>query len=234
METKKLSIIIPCWNEKETIEKIIAKISGLTINNWQIEIIVVDDFSTDGTRDILKKYENGLKVIYHKQNLGKGSAVKSGIEVTKGDYILIQDADLEYDPREIPKLISILNIKEKTVVYGSRNIHHKKREGMIIPRLGVWFITLEFNILFGTKLTDIWTCYKLFPKDAGRFFSAGRFESELYFSAELIKHDYKIIEVGISHNPRPFGQGKKITYLDGLKGIWTIFLSRFSSRKIYD
>lgn len=224
---KKLSVIIPCFNEERTIEKVIRSIEDLTLENWQIETVIVDDFSTDATRSILKKYESLHKILYHDRNRGKGSAVKTGISKATGDYMLIQDADLEYNPGEIVKLVSALRNQGHVVVYGSRNIEIKDRKMMLIPRLGVWFVTLEFNVLFNTKLTDLWTCYKLFPKEAGGFFKAGRFDSELSFSAELVKHGYQIIEVPISHKPRSFSEGKKIRYRDGVQGIWTILKARF-------
>lgn len=224
---KKLSVIIPCFNEEKTIERVVTSIENLQIHDWQVEIVIVDDSSSDATRSILKKYESLHTVIYHEKNLGKGSAVKTGIEKATGDYLLIQDADLEYNPLEIPKLVTAIQ-SEKSVVYGSRNLVIKDRKMLVIPRLGVWFVTLEFNVLFGTRLTDLWTCYKLFPKGAGRFFNAGRFDSELSFSAELVKHGYPITEVAISHKPRSFEEGKKIRYRDGIIGIWTILKSRFS------
>lgn len=115
-------------------------------------------------------------------------------------------------------------------MYGSRNLkprHHNK--GLPLARFGVWFITKEFNLLFGTKLSDIWTCYKLFPQEASKFFPAGRFESELSFSARLIKNGFEIIEIEISHNPRSFSEGKKIGYIDGIKGILTVFKEYFKN-----
>ncbi len=224
---KKLSVIIPCFNEEKTIEKVIASIEDLNLVDWETEIVIVDDYSTDATRSILKKYEALHTVLYHNSNQGKGSAVKSGIAAADGNYLLIQDADLEYNPKEIPSLINAIK-GDKSVVYGSRNLVIKDRKMMLIPRLGVWFVTLEFNMLFGTRLTDLWTCYKLFPKEVGVFFNAGRFDSELSFSAELIKHGYTITEVPISHKPRSFEEGKKIRYRDGIAGIWTILKSKFS------
>jgi glycosyltransferase involved in cell wall biosynthesis len=227
---RKLSVVIPCWNEKNTIKEIIARVKDVSIPGWSVEIVIVDDFSTDGTREILKGYEQMCSVIYREKNGGKGSAVKNGIERATGDYILIQDADLEYNPKEIPDLVR--EIKDsKTIVYGSRNLNSNKneRKTMIIPRIGVWFITKEFNFLFSTRLTDIWTCYKLFPKEAGVYFTSGHFESELSFSAKVVKNGYKIVEVPISHKPRQFEEGKKITYLDGIKGILTILKERFTN-----
>lgn len=228
MNPKKLSIIIPVWNEKNTIREILAKVSTLTIPGWTIEIIIVDDNSTDGTRDILKEYVSIHKVIYHTHNQGKGTAVKTGLSHATGDYMIIQDADLEYDPHDIAKLVSATTHTDKLAIYGSRNLDPKTKKGDVIPRLGVWFMTQEFNLLYGTHLTDIWTCYKLFPKTSAKYFTAGRFESELSFAAQLIKHGFKIREVPINYYPRPFGAGKKITYVDGIKGILTILQERFT------
>jgi len=220
----KISIVVPVFNEKKTIQEVLTNLSNLIIPNWQKEIIVVDDGSIDNTCEILKEYEKNHKIIYHQKNAGKGSAVQTGLAHTTGDYILIHDADLEYNPSEIPNLIKELENKkgEEVVIYGSRNLHHIKRKGMHIPRAGVWFITKEFNLLFNTHLTDIWTCYKLFPRSTISLFAPGHFDSELIFSARLIKNDYKIFEVPISHKPRSIRDGKKIRYRDGLHGIWVI------------
>ncbi len=216
---KTLSVIIPCYNEKNTIETLLNKVSGLDIPNWKIEIIIIDDGSKDGTRDILNKYRNKYKIIFHEKNGGKGSAVKTGITHSSGDYLIIQDADLEYEPAEIKSLVEELEKNPDNVIYGSRNLHHVKRKGMYIPRIGVWFITKQFNFLFNSKLTDLWTCYKLFPKEVSDQFVSGGFDSELIFSARISKKGYKISEVPISHKPRSVKEGKKIKYRDGIKGI---------------
>ena len=220
----KLSVVIPVFNESKTIRQVVENLSILEIPRWQKEIIIVDDGSSDDSRSILREYENLHKIIYHSNNLGKGSAVQTGLKQASGDYILIHDADLEYNPLEIPSLITELENRQsdKIVIYGSRNLHHIKREGMYIPRAGVWFVTYEFNLLFGTSLTDLWTCYKLFPKSAVPFFAPGGFDSELVFSARLIKNKYQIFEVPISHRPRSKQEGKKIRYRDGIIGIWVI------------
>ena len=216
---KTLSIIIPCYNEKNTIDILLSKIDRLNIPNWTIEVVIVDDGSKDGTRDLLKKYSNKFKIIFHERNGGKGTAVKTGIDHATGDYMIIQDADLEYEPSEIKSLVEELERNPKNIIYGSRNLHHIKRKGMYIPRMGVWFITKQFNFLFNSKLTDLWTCYKLFPREVADQFVSGGFDSELIFSARIAKKGYRISEVPISHKPRSFKEGKKIKYRDGIKGI---------------
>ncbi len=223
---KKLSIIIPCYNEVATIKPLLQKVAAVAYSGWQMELVIVDDGSTDGTREILKHYESKFKVIYHQTNQGKGSAVKTGLAAAAGDYRLIQDADLEYEPAEIPTLLAAAEKNPGAAIYGSRNLYHIPRRGMYLPRFGVWLITKEFNWLYGTKLTDLWTCYKLFPRSATNLFAPGHFESELIFSARLIKNGYPIFEVPISHQPRSKEAGKKIRYPDGLRGLWQLLIER--------
>ncbi|MBI4224911.1 MAG: glycosyltransferase [Candidatus Sungbacteria bacterium] len=218
--TKKLSIIIPCYNERETIRELLHRVEQVQLpGSWEKEIIVVDDGSHDGTRDILAAYQDHIKVILQEKNGGKGSAVRQGLQEATGQYALIQDADLEYDPNEIPSLIRGLEEGKGNVIYGSRNLSKKKREGFLIPRAGVWAITRLLNLSYGLSLTDAWTCYKLFPASAARDFRAGGFESELLFTAALARRGLSIGEVPISHNPRPVAQGKKITYRDGIHAV---------------
>lgn len=225
---KILSVIIPCYNESRTVRTLLERVSAVVLpHGWDKEIIVVDDGSKDGTRDILKEYESQYTVIYHTKNMGKGGAVKTGLGKASGDYVLIQDADLEYNPAEIPSLIEALERGDGDVIYGSRNIHHVGRKGMYIPRMGVWFLTKEFNTLYGAKLTDLWTCYKLFPRKCSDLFVSGRFESELIFSANLAKNGYKIAEVPITVVSRTKEEGKKIRYRDGIYGIWCLLAARF-------
>lgn len=225
---KIISVLIPCYNEATTIRTIIDRVRNVSLPaNWQLELIIVDDASQDGTRNILRDYGNFFKILYHSKNQGKGSAVQTGLAQASGDYILIQDADLEYDPADIPLLLSALENSQSNVVYGSRNLGKKERRGKLIPRLGVWLLTQEFNWLYGARLTDLWTCYKLFPKSSAGLFVAGRFESELIFSARLIKSGYKISEVPISYQPRSLAEGKKIRYRDGIKGLWLLLVERF-------
>ncbi len=222
---KKLSIIIPAYNEEKTIAEIIREVKEVNISQVEKEIIVVDNNSTDQTQEILKKIE-GLKVFIETKK-GKGSAVKRGIAEATGDYILIQDADLEYNPRDIPSLINAVN-SPLTAVYGSRNLG-TDRKGGLLARAGVWFLTKQFNFLFNTEITDLWTCYKLFPKESAKYFKTGGFESELSFSASLIKNGFKIMEVPISYNnPRTKLEGKKIRYHHGIFGIFLLIKERFT------
>lgn len=220
----KLSIIIPCYNESKTIREILRRVEGAPMPGWEKEIIVVDDGSFDGTRDILKEYSSRMKIFFQEKNGGKGTAVRRGLKEATGEYSIIQDADLEYDPNDIKGLLGVIDTNKANVVYGSRNLHHEKREGFIVQRLGVWFITKLMNVIYGFKLTDVWTCYKLFPTEAGVDFLTGHFESELLFTASLVRRGYRFSEVAISHNPRPVSDGKKIRYRDGVQAIIVIIL----------
>ena len=223
---KKLSVIIPAYNEERTIAEIVRKVQAINISPWEKEIIVVDNNSKDKTSEIARSL--GVKTFSEKTK-GKGAAVKKGIENATGDFMIIQDADLEYNPEDIPRLLEKAN--EKTAVYGSRNLK-PHRKGTFLARAGVWFLTKEFNLLFGTKLTDLWTCYKLFPREAGSLFQNGGFESELTFSANLVKSGFNIVETSISYNnPRTKEEGKKISYLDGIFGIFVLIKDRFTSPK---
>lgn len=222
MIPRKISIIVPCYNEVHTIEETLQQLLSTSMPGWEKEIIVVDDASIDGTRDILKRYEDAMQVIYSEKNGGKGTALRRGIEYATGTYVIIQDADLEYDPRDISGLLSVIEAGTAEVVYGSRNLNPRARHGGLIPRLGVWFITKLINALYGLSLTDVWTCYKLFPREAADEFLAGRFESELLFTAALVRRGYRFAEVPISYAPRDVAAGKKIRYRDGFYAIFII------------
>ncbi|MEK7669403.1 MAG: glycosyltransferase family 2 protein [Patescibacteria group bacterium] len=227
---KKISIIIPAYNEERTLAQIIENVKKVDLFPLEVEVIVVDNNSTDKTLEIaknLRKNNPSIKVFVEKEK-GKGSAVKKGLSEATGDLILIQDADLEYNPADIPKLLEKAT-SEKVIVYGSRNLNpEQKRKGGLLAHLGVWFLTKEFNLLFDTNLTDLWTCYKLFPKEASVYFKNGGFESELVFATEIVKNGFQIVEVPISYNnPRTKKEGKKITYSDGIAGIFILLREKF-------
>jgi glycosyltransferase involved in cell wall biosynthesis len=221
---KRLSIIIPAYNEAKTLPEILRRVKSVTIPGWNTEIVVVNDASTDATRTILDAHD-GIVVIHHDENKGKGSAVATGLARATGDYILIQDADLEYSPSEIPILISGLG-EGISMVYGSRNLHHEPRSGFLVQRAGVWLITKLINILYGARLTDVWTCYKLFPSGVKNLFNSGRFESELVFTVRALRGGHSIAEAPISHTPRDASEGKKIRYRDGVYAIFLILADR--------
>lgn len=226
---KRLSIIIPCFNERATIEELLRRVNAVSFPEWEKEIIVVDDGSTDGTREILKEYaKRGLNMVYHEKNLGKGSAVARGIREGTGDYFIIQDADLEYNPEEIGLLLDALQQGRGDVIYGSRNLSGEKR-GLPFARLGVWLITKLLNWLYGLRLTDAWTCYKLFPRAVAREFRPGGFESELLFTAAIARQGLHIAEVPISHHQRSWNAGKKIRYRDGLRAMYLLLRDRLRS-----
>ncbi|MBU1292190.1 glycosyltransferase family 2 protein [Patescibacteria group bacterium] len=228
---KKLSIIIPVLNEEATLEKILERVSQVPVLDYQKEIIVVNDGSTDQTGEILKKVKDkfNLIILKHKKNRGKGQALRTGFKVATGQVIVIQDADLEYDPNDFQKLCHVFE-KTGSTVYGSRNLNPERR-GYHHYVLGVWVLTLVNNLLFGSKLTDTYTCYKLFPASLIKNIpleSCG-FEIEAEMTAKILKKGESINEVAISYNPRKFKEGKKIRFKDGLKGLWTIIKCRVKS-----
>jgi glycosyltransferase involved in cell wall biosynthesis len=226
--TRTLSILIPCYNEARTVETLLEKIFKVELAGWRKEIIIIDDYSTDGTRDILKRYTDRTTVLLREKNGGKGSAVRAGLAHATGEYILLQDADLEYEPSDISVLLNALDRAE--VVYGSRNLRPRERAGAYIPRAGVWVITKLINAFYRLSLTDVWTCYKLFPAEAAADFRSGRFESELLFTAALARRGYRFTEVPISYHPREVSEGKKIRILDGLWAIIVIVMDRLTHK----
>lgn len=220
----KLSIIIPCYNEEKTVGVVVKRVSEVPFAPWQREIIVVNDGSTDNTANVLKTVPEGVIVINMPKNGGKGSAVRAGLNTATGDYAIIQDADLECFPEDIPSLLKPLDSKksgEKIAVIGSRELDKTKQIGksQIFSRLGSLSITKLINLLYGSSLTDALMGYKLFPRVTFSYFNAGRFEAEMIFITRLLKEGYRIVEVPVSYSPRKDDAGKKIRYRDGLKII---------------
>ena len=219
----KLSIIIPCYNEQNTIEKIIDKILTAT-PNLDKEIIVIDDFSNDNTRSILKnnlekKIDN---IIFNEKNFGKGYSIREGIKKSKGDIILIQDADLEYDPNDYEKLINPIKNNLADVVYGSRFIGNSDRRVLYFwHTVGNKFLTLLSNMFSNLNLTDMEVCYKAFKSDVIKNINLkeNRFGFEPEITAKIAKQNLKIFEVSVGYFGRKYADGKKITWKDGFSAI---------------
>jgi len=227
-ENMKLSVIIPIFNEKDTLKEIISRVQETGIPN---EIILVDDGSSDGTINIVKEYEGkeGFKIIIHNKNQGKGAAVRSGLNAATGDVLLIQDADLEYDPRDYPALLKPIEEGLADVVYGSRFLGGSRRVAMFWHMVANKLLTLFTNVLYNTILTDMETGYKVFKKEVVEDMPlhAKRFEFEPEFTAKILKRNYRIFEVPISFNPRDYEEGKKIGLSDAFEAIWALMKYRF-------
>jgi glycosyltransferase involved in cell wall biosynthesis len=224
----KLSVIIPCYNEKGTIEEIVRRVRAVGLAH---EIVLVDDGSTDGTRDVLATMEtrDDLKIILHKRNMGKGAAVRTGFRAATGDVFLIQDADLEYDPREYPALLKPIEEGRAKVVYGSRFLGGPRKTMFFWNMVANRFLTFMTNILYNTILSDMETCYKVFKAEVVRDLPlrARRFEFEPEITAKVLKRGYRIYEVPISYNGREWEEGKKIRWTDGPIAAWTLLRYRF-------
>ena len=222
-----LSVLIPAYNEVHNIQNILNKIGEVNIPK---EIIVVDDGSTDGTRELLNTLKSDtIKVIFHEKNQGKGGAIKTAIAHSKGDIILIQDADLEYDPQDYYKLIPVIESGKEKVVYGSRFLNKQNKHSYFSFFLGGQVVTWITNILYFQTLTDEPTCYKVFDAKLLKSIklNCSGFEFCPEVTAKIAKLGYKIPEVPISYYPRSINEGKKINWKDGVEAIWVLFKYRF-------
>ena len=231
MSKNKVTIIIPVFNEKNYIDKIIKKVKSNVYFNKQI--IVVDDCSSDGTREIIKKIKNIDKIIFHKRNLGKGAAIKSAIPYIKGSIVAIQDADLEYNPTDLNKLIKIMISNNSRVIYGSRVLNKKRYNSDLFisnfRTLGNHVLTIISNFLNNQNLTDAHTCYKIFKFDI--FMQLNLQENDFAFCPEVTTKisllNEKIKEVPISFKGRTVGEGKKIQFYDAIRALITILKYRY-------
>jgi glycosyltransferase involved in cell wall biosynthesis len=223
---RRLSVIIPCYNEFNTIDTIIKAVNDSPYKNK--EIIIIDDFSTDGTRDKLKEIEktgNVSQVLYHSFNQGKGAALRTGIKAATGDLVIIQDADLEYDPNEYSRLVEPILQNKADVVFGSRFLGGDAHRVLYFyHRLGNGFLTLLSNIFTNLNLTDMETCYKLFRREIIQSINIeeNRFGFEPEITAKIAKLHCRIYEVGISYYGRTYEEGKKIGWRDGVRAIYCI------------
>ena len=224
-----LSIIIPVYNEEKTIENILEILENTDFCGLDKNFIIVDDCSTDATRDILKKYEDKYTVVYKEKNGGKGSAVYAGFQNAKGDIVIIQDADLEYNPSDYAPLLKLIVDGEADVAYGSRFLGTPFKDFMFLSYVANKFLTFLTNLLYGTKFTDMETCYKAMKREfvQDMKINSRKFDLEPEITAKLVKKGAKIKELPIKYNARSYEDGKKITYKDGLMAIKALFYYRF-------
>jgi glycosyltransferase involved in cell wall biosynthesis len=225
LDTLTLSVVIPCYNEVTTLEDVVAAVRAAPVKT---EIVLVDDASSDGTRELIReKLEDRVeRVVYHEVNQGKGAALRSGFAVVTGDVVVVQDADLEYDPAEFPKLLQPFVQKDADVVYGSRFIGSDSHRVLYYwHSLGNWGLTTLSNMMTNLNLTDMEVCYKLFRREVLEQISVeeDRFGIEPEITAKVSKLGCRIYEVGISYSGRTYAEGKKIGWRDGVRALWCIF-----------
>lgn len=233
MKAQKLTVLIPVYNEVKFLHQILEKVDSQNFCDLEKEVILVDDGSTDGTRDILKQLEADrpdYKIYYHSKNMGKGAALRTAINYASGDILIIQDADLEYDPKDYPELIQLILDDKADVAYGSRlTVGKPVRAFNFLHLLGNKFLTFITNVLYNTTLTDMETCYKAFRADVIKNINirSNRFDFEPEITAKVLKRGYHLYEVPISYYGRDFNEGKKITWRDGIWAIKALVKFRF-------
>jgi len=225
----RITVLVPVYNEIQTIQEILKRVKSTGLAD---EILIVDDGSVDGTRDFLKRLneKEPFRVIFHDRNQGKGAAVRTGLKNAMGDVIIIQDADLEYDPRDYTTLIKPIEEGVADVVYGSRFLGGPRRPVMFWHMVANKILTLLTNLLYNTILTDMETGYKVFRREvvADMPLHAHRFEFEPEFTAKILKRKVRIFEVPITFNPRDYDEGKKIGLRDAFEAVWALVKYRFT------
>ncbi len=218
-----LSVVIPIYNEEKTLRKILARVTAIPVPK---EIILVDDCSSDGTREILRSLERAgdAQVVFKSQNEGKGAALRTGFELATGDIVVIQDADLEYDPRDIPKLLKPIVQQQADVVYGSRFLGDELRDPSWLHRFGNALLTRASNLMTGYRLTDMETCYKAFRRDVlrGLTIRQNRFGFEPEVTAKISRRGCRLLEIPINYDARSYDEGKKIGIRDAINAFYCI------------
>ncbi len=235
MAFEKLTILVPVFNEARTIRELLEQVDAAPAAGLEKELIIVNDGSTDGTREVLEHLD-GLRsphrILFHAQNMGKGAALRTALTYATGDIVLIQDADLEYDPTEYPELLAPILAGRADVVYGSRIRGGKPvRDFSLLYLWGNKFVTLVSNLLYGAALTDMETCYKVFRADVIKNIPirANRFDFEPEITAKILRRGYKIVELPISYYGRSRTEGKKLDWRDGVSALWTLLKYRIVS-----
>ncbi len=225
----KLSVVMPVYNESETVEEIVRRVRAVPMAK---ELIIVDDGSTDGTRELLKAMEGDedVTVLYHQRNRGKGAALQTGFEQVGGDVVIVQDADLEYDPADYPALLEPILDGRADVVYGSRFLGGPHRVLYFWHYVGNRFLTVLSNMLSNLNLSDMETCYKAFRREVLEEISikSDRFGFEPEFTMKVAKKGFVVYEVPVSYSGRTYAEGKKITWKDGVAALWKIFRFRLA------
>jgi glycosyltransferase involved in cell wall biosynthesis len=227
---RKLSVVVPVYNERNTLVEVLRRMRAVELpDGIEREIIVVDDGSTDGTRDVLRQLgDSTVRIVLHDANKGKGAALRTAFTHATGEYILVQDADLEYDPEDWPKLLNPVLRGRARVVYGSR-FTGERRNMLLLHWIGNRFLSMVTNVLFNTTLSDMETCYKLIERDLieQMKLQSNKFDIEAEISAKILKRGIRIYEVPISYSGREFDEGKKITWRDGFAALYTLVKYRF-------
>jgi glycosyltransferase involved in cell wall biosynthesis len=228
MHSPLLSVVMPVFNERTTIEEIIGRVAAIPL---RVELIVVDDCSTDGTRAMLAELQkqHGFTLLLQDRNQGKGAALRRGFSAVTGDLVVIQDADLEYSPEELPELVELIVEGKADVVYGSRFLG-RHRVFMFTHYLGNRVLTMMTNILYNTMLTDMETCYKVMRREVltGMNLQSNGFGIEPEMTAKIFKRGYRVYEIPISYDGRSYEEGKKISWKDGVVAIWVLLRYRFA------
>jgi glycosyltransferase involved in cell wall biosynthesis len=227
---RKLSVVVPVYNERNTVVEVVRRMRAVELpDGIEREIIVIDDGSTDGTRDVLRQLgDSTVRILMHEANRGKGASVRTGLALATGDYVLIQDADLEYDPDDWPRLIAPVMRGRARVVYGSR-FTGERRNMLLLHWIGNRMLSLVTNVLFNSTLSDMETCYKLVDRTLLNDLAlrSDHFDIEPEITAKILKRGIRIYEVPISYMGREFDEGKKITWRDGFAALWTLVKFRF-------